>query len=200
MAAEQHRIRRLKGFGQKTEENILNGIRLVESSKGRMLLGDAYPAGKMMDDILVAQGVEHVSLAGSAAPHEGDHRRHRRAGRQRRTGPGDVPVRSRSRGEGDNRPGSDQGLGPPEGRCPGRPAWSCPTRAMVPPCSTSPAARSTTSSMRSLAIDQGIQAERVRAVPEGHGRRWWPGRPRRRSTRRWAWTSCPRRCARTAGR
>ena len=64
-AAEQHRIRRLKGFGQKTEENILNGIRLVESSKGRMLLGDAYPAGRKMVDYLNAQGVEHVSLAGS---------------------------------------------------------------------------------------------------------------------------------------
>ncbi len=65
LAVEQHRIRRLKGFGQKTEENILNGIRLVESSKGRMLLGNAYPAGKMMADFLLAQGVEHVSLAGS---------------------------------------------------------------------------------------------------------------------------------------
>ncbi|MGD0818320.1 MAG: DNA polymerase/3'-5' exonuclease PolX [Methanomassiliicoccales archaeon] len=64
-AAEQHRIRRLKGFGQKTEENILNGIRLVEASKGRMLLGNAYPAGKTMADFLLAQGVEHVSLAGS---------------------------------------------------------------------------------------------------------------------------------------
>ncbi len=65
LAVEQHRIRRLKGFGQKTEENILNGIRLVESSKGRMLLGNAYPAGKKMVDFLLAQGVEHVSLAGS---------------------------------------------------------------------------------------------------------------------------------------
>ncbi len=64
-AVEQHRIRRLKGFGQKTEENILNGIRLVESSKGRMLLSNAYQAGKMMADFLLAQGVEHVSLAGS---------------------------------------------------------------------------------------------------------------------------------------
>jgi DNA polymerase (family 10) len=64
-AAEQHRIRRLKGFGQKTEENILNGIRLVEASKGRMLLGNAYPAGKTMADFLLAQGVEHVNLAGS---------------------------------------------------------------------------------------------------------------------------------------
>ena len=65
VAVEQHRIRRLKGFGQKTEENILNGIRLVESSKGRMLLGNAYPAGKMMVDFLLAQGIEHASLAGS---------------------------------------------------------------------------------------------------------------------------------------
>ena len=64
-AAQQHRIRRLKGFGQKTEENILNGIRLVESSKGRMLLGNAYPAGKVMADFLIAQGVTNVSLAGS---------------------------------------------------------------------------------------------------------------------------------------
>ena len=65
VAVEQHRIRRLKGFGQKTEENILNGIRLVESSKGRMLLSNASPAGKMMADYLLAHGVEHVSLAGA---------------------------------------------------------------------------------------------------------------------------------------
>jgi DNA polymerase (family X) len=65
VAAQHHQIRRLKGFGQKTEDNILNGIRLVESSKGRMLLGDAYPAGSRMADLLLANGVGHVSLAGS---------------------------------------------------------------------------------------------------------------------------------------
>ncbi len=55
-AAEQHRIRMLKGFGERTEENILKGIRYLESRQGRMLLGYAYPRGKALEDHLREQG------------------------------------------------------------------------------------------------------------------------------------------------
>ncbi len=65
LAAEQHRIRRLKGFGERTEENILKGIRFLGSRQGRMLLGYAYPRGKALEEHMRAQGFELVSLGGS---------------------------------------------------------------------------------------------------------------------------------------
>ena len=64
-AAEQHRIRMLKGFGERTEENILKGIRYLESRQGRMLLGYAYPRGKALEEHMREQGFELVSLGGS---------------------------------------------------------------------------------------------------------------------------------------
>lgn len=64
-AAEQHRIRMLKGFGERTEENILKGIRYLESRQGRMLLGYAYPRGRALEQHMREQGFELVSLGGS---------------------------------------------------------------------------------------------------------------------------------------
>ncbi len=64
-AAEQHRIRTLKGFGERTEENILKGIRYLESRQGRMLLGYAYPRGRALEEHLRERGFELVSLGGS---------------------------------------------------------------------------------------------------------------------------------------
>ena len=64
-AAEQHRIRMLKGFGERTEENILKGIRYLESRQGRMLLGYAFPRGKALEDHMRQRGFALVSLGGS---------------------------------------------------------------------------------------------------------------------------------------
>ncbi len=64
-AAEQHRIRMLKGFGEKTEENILKGIRYLESRQGRALLGYAYPRGKALEEHMRGRGFDLVSLGGS---------------------------------------------------------------------------------------------------------------------------------------
>jgi DNA polymerase (family 10) len=64
-AAEQHRIRMLKGFGQRTEENILKGIRYLESRQGRMLLGYAYPRGRALEQHMRERGFQLVSLGGS---------------------------------------------------------------------------------------------------------------------------------------
>jgi DNA polymerase (family 10) len=41
-AAKQQRLRTLKGFGPKVEQNILRGIALLRRSQGRMLLGQAW--------------------------------------------------------------------------------------------------------------------------------------------------------------
>ncbi len=65
LAAEQHRIRRLKGFGERTEENILKGIRFLESGQGRMLLGYAHPRGMALEEHIRSHGFPLVSLGGS---------------------------------------------------------------------------------------------------------------------------------------
>ncbi|MFA5311933.1 MAG: DNA polymerase/3'-5' exonuclease PolX [Methanomassiliicoccales archaeon] len=65
-AAEEHRIRRMKGFGEATEENILKGIRFLEKSKGRMLLGYAHPiAAGMVAYMKDKGGLDLVNFAGS---------------------------------------------------------------------------------------------------------------------------------------
>jgi DNA polymerase (family X) len=65
-AALQHRIRDLKGFGEKSEDNILRGIDIVLGQSGRMLLGDALPIAQTIAAYLREQGgCRHVSVAGS---------------------------------------------------------------------------------------------------------------------------------------
>lgn len=65
-AAEMGRIHHMKGFGERTEENILKGIKYLEQSKGRMLLGHAYPiASGMVAFLREKGGLEHVDFAGS---------------------------------------------------------------------------------------------------------------------------------------
>ena len=41
-ACERHRVQRLKGFGEKTEEKILAGIRILGEAKGRTLISEAW--------------------------------------------------------------------------------------------------------------------------------------------------------------
>jgi DNA polymerase (family 10) len=61
-----HKLRTLKGFGEKTEERILQGIRTLESKGGRLLLGEAYPVAKAYVDFLKSTGtLKSVSVAGS---------------------------------------------------------------------------------------------------------------------------------------
>ena len=65
-AAEEHRLRGLKGFGQKSEEKILQGIQTLESKGKRMLLGDAYPVGTSYVEYLESSASPtHVSVGGS---------------------------------------------------------------------------------------------------------------------------------------
>ena len=65
-AAQEHRIRELKGFGEKSEQSILHGIEILERRSGRMLLGYAYPIAESIVEYLKKKAnTENVSLAGS---------------------------------------------------------------------------------------------------------------------------------------
>ena len=61
------KVRNLSGFGKRSEEVLQKGISLLESSKGRMLLGDVLPEAEAIIRQLKNSGyAERVELAGSA--------------------------------------------------------------------------------------------------------------------------------------
>ena len=62
--AKQHRIRRLKGFGEKTEKKILEGIEIARQRQHRFLLGYVLPEANAIVEELKPH-VEKISLAGS---------------------------------------------------------------------------------------------------------------------------------------
>ena len=65
-AAKKHQIAPLFGFGQKTEDNILQGIEFLKRSKGRFLLGDIMPIVKeVFEKLKNLKEVQEISLAGS---------------------------------------------------------------------------------------------------------------------------------------
>jgi DNA polymerase (family 10) len=65
-AAKARRLRRLKGFQAKTEENILKGIELVKQGRRRTLLADAWPVVEEMIAYLKDHApVDRVAPAGS---------------------------------------------------------------------------------------------------------------------------------------
>ncbi|MEK7635920.1 MAG: DNA polymerase/3'-5' exonuclease PolX [Patescibacteria group bacterium] len=65
-AAKAHKIAPLFGFGEKTEQNILEGIEFAKREKGRFLLGDILPEVEIIYEKLKnLESVEKISLAGS---------------------------------------------------------------------------------------------------------------------------------------
>ncbi|HEV8595056.1 MAG TPA: DNA polymerase/3'-5' exonuclease PolX, partial [Thermoplasmata archaeon] len=65
-AAEQGRLRKLKGFKEKTEENILKGIKMLQAGAGKVLLGAALPlAEKIVAHLRANAPVDNASYAGS---------------------------------------------------------------------------------------------------------------------------------------
>jgi DNA polymerase (family 10) len=65
-AALEHKLRSLKGFGEKSEEKILQGIATLEGTARRTLLGDAYPIAQAYVDHLRSKlDIRLVSPAGS---------------------------------------------------------------------------------------------------------------------------------------
>lgn len=65
-AAKAGHIRELEGFGEKTEQNILQGIGFVKQNGGRRRLGDVLPyAQSVLESIQKLPGVAKADLAGS---------------------------------------------------------------------------------------------------------------------------------------
>ncbi|WP_128477839.1 DNA polymerase/3'-5' exonuclease PolX [Halorussus pelagicus] len=65
-AAREGEIREVSGFGEKTEQNILEGIQFARQSQGRELLGDARPVGEAALDFFEAiPEAGRCELAGS---------------------------------------------------------------------------------------------------------------------------------------
>ena len=66
-AATAHKISKLEGFGERSEEMILKGLVIREASKGRMFIEDALPEAETLVKRLADSGlVEKVMIAGSA--------------------------------------------------------------------------------------------------------------------------------------
>ncbi len=67
-ACQQHQVRGLKGFGEKTEEKLLSGIALARKASGntRRRLGDVLPqAEALLEWVKAAPGVVRACLGGS---------------------------------------------------------------------------------------------------------------------------------------
>ncbi len=65
-AANLHKIAGLEGFGEKSEKKISEGMAFAKTSKGRMLLGKAYPiAGEIVARLRGLNFVDNVVFAGS---------------------------------------------------------------------------------------------------------------------------------------
>jgi DNA polymerase (family 10) len=65
-AAKEGKIRKLPGFGEKTEENILEGIAFLKREKGRFLLGEILPTAKeVFTKLEKSKDIEELSMAGS---------------------------------------------------------------------------------------------------------------------------------------
>ncbi len=65
-AARAHKIAPLKGFGAKTEANILEGIEFLKKSTGRFLLGEVWPlADQLLAALRALPEVDRADVAGS---------------------------------------------------------------------------------------------------------------------------------------
>ncbi|WNM32244.1 DNA polymerase/3'-5' exonuclease PolX [Streptomyces sp. Li-HN-5-11] len=65
-AIKAEKLRDLKGFGKKTEENILHGIALMQQAGGRILLSTAMEAAEdIVTELSHIPGCEHCAYAGS---------------------------------------------------------------------------------------------------------------------------------------
>ncbi|MGC8652226.1 MAG: DNA polymerase/3'-5' exonuclease PolX [Candidatus Micrarchaeia archaeon] len=65
-AVSEHRISKLEGFGEKSEDVIAKGIGMLEQSKGRMLLGEVLPIAEGIVAGLLKSGlVSNAVIAGS---------------------------------------------------------------------------------------------------------------------------------------
>ncbi|MDI6883071.1 MAG: DNA polymerase/3'-5' exonuclease PolX [Patescibacteria group bacterium] len=64
--AKAGKIRNLPNFGEKTEKNILQGIKFLKRSKGRFLLGEILPKVREIEEKLKGlKEIEQISVCGS---------------------------------------------------------------------------------------------------------------------------------------
>ncbi|HZE99053.1 MAG TPA: helix-hairpin-helix domain-containing protein, partial [Planctomycetota bacterium] len=64
-AAEDNRLSGLKGFGEKTQKKILEGIAYLQKNAGQYLLSDAMPvARRLVEHLKACKTVRRVSIAG----------------------------------------------------------------------------------------------------------------------------------------
>jgi len=65
-AIQAHRLRNLKGFGDRTEEKILQGMATLEAKGERVLLGEALPVAEAyLDYLRSAKSLDRICVAGS---------------------------------------------------------------------------------------------------------------------------------------
>jgi DNA polymerase (family 10) len=65
-ACKENRLSELKGFGTKTQENVLKGIELLRKSAGRFLFNEAYREAKALCEMISKEkGVLQCHVAGS---------------------------------------------------------------------------------------------------------------------------------------
>jgi len=65
-AAKAHKVASLFGFGEKTEENILQGIEFLKKSRGRFLLGEILPIARdIYEKLKRLKEVEKIDIVGS---------------------------------------------------------------------------------------------------------------------------------------
>jgi len=66
-AAKEHRVRALKGFGEKKEDNLLKAIEEYRSRSGRFLLGEVLPIIQgILTHMRGSDAIRRVEVAGSA--------------------------------------------------------------------------------------------------------------------------------------
>ncbi len=64
--AKKHKIAELDGFGEKAEQNILQGIEFLKTASGRLSLGIVLPiAREVIEKLRLLPEVKQISLAGS---------------------------------------------------------------------------------------------------------------------------------------
>ena len=157
-AAKAHKIAPLKGFGEKTETNILEGIEFLKKSTGRFLLGEILPLADQMLAILRAlPEVERADVAGLLRRRERDHRRSGFPGHLLPAGPGYGLFCLPTWGGQGSRPRAHKILGAPG------PGLDTPDLRVIPPGSYGAALQYFSGSkehniaLRQIAIEQGFK-------------------------------------------
>jgi len=65
-AAKSGKINKLPNFGEKTEQNILQGIEFLKRDKGRFLLGEILPdVKKIIEELKIIKEIRQINYAGS---------------------------------------------------------------------------------------------------------------------------------------